>query len=170
MAVKKLQAEEKQFVFNSDNILEIIDKQSQGYALPRYMNPWFKNQIGVRKSGVVYEWTDFEIDEFTKCALDIHYFANNYCQIKSEDGQVRQMKLRDYQYKVLDTYTKNRFTLNMSSRQTGKCFHLFQNVKLKINNKIKELPVFKILFKYKKNKTIYDYLKYPIYWFLWKLN
>lgn len=120
MTIKKIKAEEKQFVFNSDNILEIIDKQSQGFSLPRYMNPWFKNQIGVRKLGVVYEWTDHEIDEFTKCALDIHYFANNYCQIKSEDGQVRQMKLRDYQYKVLDTYTKNRFTLNMSSRQTGK--------------------------------------------------
>lgn len=111
---------EKQFVFNSDNINEIIDKQSQGYALPRYMNPWFKNQTGVRKAGCVYGWTQHELDEFTKCAVDIHYFANNYCQIKTEDGQIRQMKLRDYQYNVLNTYTKNRFTLNMSSRQTGK--------------------------------------------------
>lgn len=111
---------EKQFVFNNANIDEIIDKMSQGFSLPRYMNPWFKNQIGVRKSGCVYEWTKHEVDEFTKCALDIHYFANNYCKIKSEDGQVRQMKLRDYQYDVLDAYTKNRFTLNMSSRQTGK--------------------------------------------------
>jgi len=121
MATKqKLAVPDKQFVFNSDNIEDIIDKQSQGFALPRYMNPWFKNQIGVRKAGVVYGWTQHEVDEFTKCALDIHYFANTYCKIKSEDGQVRQMKLRDYQYKVLDTYTKNRFTLNMSSRQTGK--------------------------------------------------
>lgn len=111
---------EKQFVFNNANVEEIIDKMSQGFSLPRYMNPWFKNQIGVRKAGCVYEWTKHEVDEFTKCALDIHYFANNYCKIKSEDGQVRQMKLRDYQYDVLDAYTKNRFTLNMSSRQTGK--------------------------------------------------
>lgn len=119
-AKQKLAVPDKQFVFNSDNIEDIIDKQSQGFALPRYMNPWFKNQIGVRKAGVVYGWTQHEVDEFTKCALDIHHFANTYCKIKSEDGQVRQMKLRDYQYKVLDTYTKNRFTLNMSSRQTGK--------------------------------------------------
>jgi len=109
--------EEKQFVFTSDNIEEIIDKQNNGYALPRYMNPWFMNQIGVRKANVVFGWTNNEIEEFTKCALDIHHFANTYCKIKSEDGQVRQMKLRDYQYKVLDTYTRNRFTINMSSRQ-----------------------------------------------------
>ncbi len=120
MATDKSIVSDKQFVFNAENIEEIIEKQSQGFALPRYMNPWFKNQVGVRKQGAVYGWTQFEIDEFTKCALDIHYFANNYCHIKSEDGQVRQMKLRDYQYGVLDTYTKNRFTLNMSSRQTGK--------------------------------------------------
>lgn len=111
---------DKQFVFNSENIEEIIEKQSQGFALPRYMNPWFKNQVGVRKPGCVYGWTQHELDEFTKCAVDIHYFANNYCQIKTEDGQIRQMKLRDYQYNVLDSYTKNRFTINMSSRQTGK--------------------------------------------------
>lgn len=117
---KKTDIIEKQFVFDCDNILEIAEKQSQGFALPRYMNPWFKNQVGVRKAKAPYGWTKHELDEFTKCALDIHYFANNYCKIKTEDGQIKQMKLRDYQYKVLDTYTKNRFTLNMSSRQTGK--------------------------------------------------
>jgi hypothetical protein len=111
---------EKQFVFTEDSVKQVIEKQSQGFAIPRYMNPWFKNEISVRRTGCVYGWTQEELEEFTKCALDIHYFANNYCHIKSEDGQVRQMKLRDYQYKVLDTYTKNRFTLNMSSRQTGK--------------------------------------------------
>jgi hypothetical protein len=161
---------EKQFVFTNKNVEEIMEKQSQGFSLPRYMNPWFKNQTGVRKTGCVYGWTQHELDEFTKCAIDIHYFANNYCKIKSEDGQVRQMKLRDYQYNVLDAYTKNRFTINMSSRQTGKCVEHTTLVICKINDKIIELPLFKLLFKYKKNKTIYDYIKYPIYWCLWKLK
>ena len=93
--IKKTDNIDKQFVFDSENILEIIDKQSQGFALPRYMNPWFKNQIGVRKMKAPYAWSKHELDEFTKCALDIHYFANNYCKIKTEDSQVRQMKLRD---------------------------------------------------------------------------
>jgi len=122
MAVKKKTKApiEKQFIFTEESVVDVIEKMSQGFAIPRYMNPWFKNQPGVRRTGCTYGWTQEEIDEFTKCALDIHYFANTYCKIKSEDGQVRQMKLRDYQYKVLDVYSKNRFTINMSSRQTGK--------------------------------------------------
>lgn len=109
------------FVFTANNIEEIIEKKNQGFALKRHMNPWFSNQVGVRKAGCVYGWTQHEVDEFTKCAIDIHYFSNNYCKIKTESGQIRQMKLRDYQYDILNTYTKNRFTINMSSRQTGKC-------------------------------------------------
>lgn len=117
---KERALEEKQFVFTSDNIDEIIEKQSMGILLPRYMNPWYKNTVGVRKTGCIYGYTDHELDEFMKSQLDIHYFANNYCKIKSEDGQTRQMMLRDYQYTVLDAYYKNRFTINMSSRQSGK--------------------------------------------------
>lgn len=161
---------EKQFVFTSKNIDEIAEKKSMGIPLPRHMNPWFKNQTAVRKAGAVYGWTTNELDEFTKCAIDVHYFANNYCKIKSEDGQVHQMKLRDYQYDVLDKYTKNRFTINMSSRQTGKCFLSTTDIKIKQSDKIFNIPMFKLLFKYKNNRTIYDYIKYPIYWLLWKLN
>jgi len=161
---------EKQFVFTTDAVNDIREKQSQGFDIPRYMNPWFKKEMGVRRTGCVFGWTQEEIDEFTKCALDIHYFANTYCHIKSEDGQIRQMKLRDYQYKVLDAYTKNRFTLNMSSRQTGKCIGPITNVSCMINNAVVELPMFKLLFEYRENKTFYDYIKYPIYWVLWKLN
>lgn len=167
---KSSASNERRHVFTSKNVLEIIDKQNDGIAIPRYMNPWFKNDIGVRKAGVVYGWTKHELEEYAKCAIDIHYFANNYCKIKSEDGQIKQMRLRDYQYDVLSAYTKNRFTLNMSSRQTGKCIELISIVKTKINGVIKELPAFKVLFMFKKNKSIYDYLKYPFYWMLYKLN
>lgn len=161
---------QRQFVFSAENIKEIEEKISMGIQIPRYQNPWFKNQTAVRRTGCVYGWTQHELEEFAKCKMDIHYFANNYCKIKTEDGQVKQMKLRDYQYKVLDVYDKNRFVINMSSRQTGKCVDLITNVTIKENNIIKTLPVFKILFKYKDKNTIYDWIKYPIYWLLWKLN
>jgi hypothetical protein len=111
---------ERQFVFSAKNIDDIAEKKSMGIPVARHMNPWFKNQPGVRKAGCVYGWTQHELDEYYKCVTDVNYFANNYCKIKTEDGQVRQMKLRDYQYDVLNTYTNNRFTINMSSRQTGK--------------------------------------------------
>jgi hypothetical protein len=108
---------QRQFIFTNEAIEDIAEKVNQGFSIPRYQNPWFKNQAGVRRTGCVYGWSQYEIEEYTKCKMDIHYFANNYCKIKSEDGQVKQMKLRDYQYKVLDVYDKNRFVINMSSRQ-----------------------------------------------------
>lgn len=110
----------RQFVFTAANVKEITERGSQGFEIKRWENPWFKNLVGVRKAGCPYGWTDGEMTEFAKCKMDIHYFANNYCKIKTEDGKVKQMKLRDYQYKVLDVYAKNRFVINMSSRQTGK--------------------------------------------------
>lgn len=162
--------EKNRFVFTADNIDEIIEKKSMGFSLKRHMNPWFKNQVGVRKADCVYAMTQHEVDEFTKCAIDIHYFANNYCQIKNQDGKIKQMTLRDYQYDILNTYTKNRFTINMSSRQTGKCCTLITNTLCKINGQIINIPMFKLLFKYKNNKMFLDYIKYGIYWLLWKIN
>jgi hypothetical protein len=163
MAANKRGGIEKQFVFNTVNIEDIKSKQMEGFAIPRYMNPWFKNQIGVRRSNCVFGWTSHELTEFAKCSASVTYFANTYCKVKGEEGNVIQMTLRDYQYDVINSYDKNRFTINMSSRQTGKCAHLITNIKCKINGVIKTLPAFKVLFKYKKNKTIFDYIKYPLY-------
>lgn len=117
---KKKEVTQRQFVFTTKEVEAIIEKSSMGFSIPRHMNPWFKNQVGVRKTGCPFGWTQEEINEFTKCKLDVHYFANNFCKIKTEDGTVKQMKLRKYQYKVLDVYDRNRFVINMSSRQTGK--------------------------------------------------
>ena len=161
----------KSFIFTGENINEIIERQANGeLGIPRHMNPWYKNESGVRRKGLVYGWTQDEINEHINCALDVNHFANNYCKIKSEDGQTKQMLLRDYQYGVLNTYTKNSRVINMSSRQSGKCKDLITNILVKENNIIKKIPAFKILFKYKENKTIYDIIKYPIYWILWKIN
>lgn len=117
---KETTEKQKQFIFTTSEVESIIERSGMGWPIPRHMNPWFKNQVGVRKTGCPFGWTQEELSEFTKCKLDIHYFANNYCKIKSEDGTVKQMKLRKYQFKVLDVYDKNRFVINMSSRQTGK--------------------------------------------------
>jgi hypothetical protein len=52
--VKEKEVAEKQFVFTSTNVAEIMEKQSQGFTIPRHMNPWFKNIPGVRKTGCVF--------------------------------------------------------------------------------------------------------------------
>lgn len=161
-------ANEKQFVFTSKLVEDVTNKINDGYIVKRHQNPWFKGEVGVRRSGVAFKMTQEEIDEYIKCKVDIHYFANNYCKIKLEDGSVGQMRLRDYQRDILDLYTDNRFSILMASRQVGKCFELNTNVLCQVTSsdgstKEFEVPFYKLLFKYKANKTIYDYLKYPLY-------
>jgi hypothetical protein len=121
MATKtKKPTPDKQFIFNAENVVDVTAKINDGYAIKRFMNPWFSGEIGVRRAGCVYSMTEDEIQEYIKCKLDIHYFSEKYCKIKREDGTVGQMKLRDYQKDILDLYTKNRFSILMASRQVGK--------------------------------------------------
>lgn len=112
--------EEKKFIFNSKLVEDITDKINDGVVVKRYQNPWFKNEVGVRRSGITFFMTDFEIQEYIRCKLDIHYFAEKYCRVKTEDGSVQNIKLRDYQKDILDLYSKNRFSILCGSRQIGK--------------------------------------------------
>ena len=121
MAVTKRQKEDenKKFIFTSKNIDEITEQMSDGVILKNYQKPWFNNEVGVRRAGLSFEWTADEIGEYTKCAQDIHYFAENYCQIKREDGTVGKIRLRNYQKEILDLFKNDRVIL-CASRQSGK--------------------------------------------------
>lgn len=107
-------------VFTTKMVDEITQNIADGEVVKRVHNPWFQGEIGVRRLGCAFKMTPEEMSEYVKCATDIHYFADNYCKIKLEDGSVGQMKLRDYQRDVLDLYFNNRFSILCSSRQIGK--------------------------------------------------
>jgi len=119
MAVAKKESEKK-FIFTSKNIVDITQQISDGYIIKRYQNPWFKNEVGVRRSGITFALSEDEIQEYIRCKLDIHYFAEKYCKVKREDGSIGNIRLRDYQKDILDLYTKNRFSILCASRQAGK--------------------------------------------------
>jgi len=120
MAEKKELEVERKIVFTTQLVTETTDKINDGVVIKRFQNPWFQNELGVRRSGLTFMMTDDEIQEYIKCKLDIGYFAEKYCRIKTEDGSVQNIKLRDYQRKILDLYTKNRFSILCGSRQIGK--------------------------------------------------
>lgn len=113
--------ENKKFVFTSKNVEEITEQISDGIVIKRYMNPWFSNEVGVRRSGISFGITPEEFQEYLKCADSVHYFAEKYCKIKREDGTIGPIKLRDYQKDILDLYQNPRVIL-CASRQSGKCF------------------------------------------------
>jgi len=159
---------EKQMIFTSKLVDEATDKINDGIVVKRYQNPWLKGEVGLRRSGVSFRMSPEEQQEYIKCALDVHYFTEKYCKVKTEDGSVGSIRLREYQKEILDNFVNSRFNILMASRQTGKCNYLTVSILhqyLDKNNNIieEEIPFFKFLFRYKIKKNIYDYIKYSIY-------
>ena len=85
-------------------------------------NPWLDNQVGVKRAGLMFDYTPEEIEELTKSANDVIYFANHYGYCMHGTQGYKPITLRDYQEEMLHSYADNRFTSCMSSRQVGKCF------------------------------------------------
>lgn len=83
-------------------------------------NPWLDGQVGVKRAGLSFEYSPEEIEELTKSANDVIYFANHYGYCLHGSQGYKPITLRDYQEEMLRSYTDNRFTCCMSSRQVGK--------------------------------------------------
>jgi len=118
MALKK-ETEDKKFIFTTKIVDDITNKINDGYLIKRFQNPWFKNEVGVRRAGITFAITDYEWGEYIRCKTDIHYFAEKYCKVKTEDGTIGNIKLRDYQEDILDLFS-GRFSILCASRQIGK--------------------------------------------------
>ena len=103
---------------NTQKVNDIINKYNQGLSLKEDVKIWYDNNIGVRKSNLPFILNEQELNEWEKCKLDVHYFAENYCKIQTGNGIV-QIKLRDYQKDILDLF-KNKHCILNSSRQMGK--------------------------------------------------
>ena len=111
---------EKQMIFTTRLVDEASDKINDGIVIKRYQNPWLKSEVGLRRAGVSFRMSPEEQEEYIKCALDVHYFTEQYCKVKTEDGSVGQIKLREYQKEILDNFVNSRFNILMASRQVGK--------------------------------------------------
>lgn len=84
-------------------------------------NPWLDGQVGIKRDGLSFEYTQEEIEEITKSANDVIYFANKYGYCLHGSDGYQPITLRPYQEDMLKSYTDNRFTCCMASRQVGKC-------------------------------------------------
>lgn len=113
---------ERKMVFTTEMVEEATRKIHDGVIIKRYENPWDKSEVGIRKANVTFKMTPEEQEEYIKCALDVHYFTEKYCMVKTEDGTINNITLRDYQKEILDNFVRNRFNILMASRQVGKCF------------------------------------------------
>ena len=118
--MKKKEVQGKKIVFDTELVDYYTDQINDGVIVKRFQNPWLKGEIGLRRSGLVFQMSKEEQAEYIKCALDIHYFTEKYCKVKTEDGTVNNIKLRKYQKEVLDDFVGKRFNILCASRQVGK--------------------------------------------------
>lgn len=157
---------EDSLAMTTKKVEEIQHKENMGEPLKRHERLWFKGIKQVRKANIAFAMTKEEIQEYGKCKLSVHYFAQKYCHIKREDGSIGNIRLRDYQRDIIDLYTKNRFSILMASRQTGKTvsasivllhYCLFNNDKgiMIVANKSKTVQEI-----VRKIKDIYKYLPF----------
>ena len=99
---------------------ELIRKaDEEGIDFKDLDNPFHENDPDLRKGGVLFEYSEWEMEELKKCASDVIYFANKYCHVMTDEG-IRQIHLRDYQEQILSQYQGNRFNIFLSPRQSGK--------------------------------------------------
>lgn len=170
-------AEKKQEtnVLSTKLVDEIIYKENMGLKLKNNEKLWFTNIKGVRKANIPFAMSDQEMNEYLKCKMSVHYFAQNYCQIKREDGTIGKMTLRDYQKDIIDLYTQNRFSILMASRQVGKC-NSFSTKVLVLDEETKELysvPFYELYYdvvRHERSLTTIEKTKLFLYRMYIKLN
>lgn len=161
-------------ILTTELVNDILQKTNLGGKLKREEHLWFSNTTGVRKNGLVFAMTESEFEEYIKCKIDIHYFAEKYCQIKREDGSVGPMKLRDYQKDIIDLYTKNPRSILMASRQTGKCITYITEINvISENGESIKLPIGLLYYnelKKERKLTFLEKIKNKLYYIIYKLR
>ena len=97
----------------------VYNAEENGIDYKDVDNPFHENDPELRKGNILFEYTEWELDEMRKCAEDVVYFADNYCHVMTDEG-IRQIMLRDYQIQILNQYQHHRKNVFVSPRQSGK--------------------------------------------------
>jgi len=80
----------------------------------------YQGNPNLPREDYIHSFTQFEVDEFIKCANDPVYFATNYMKIVTLDYGLAPFKMWDFQKEMLTTFHENRFSICKLPRQVGK--------------------------------------------------
>lgn len=83
-------ADNNQFVFTSQVIEEIKNRSDLGFKIPRQEKYWFSNLQMVKKEGIIFERTDYEVEEYMKCTLGINNIR--YRSIETSEGIITEVE------------------------------------------------------------------------------
>ena len=108
--------ETERVVWSTKSIYKALEGKQKGQPLKA--TPFYNNITRLLKPELVYKRTKEEIDDYIKCKMDPVYFASK-CYLMTPEG-LQPCKLRDYQVDYLRHLQKNRFSIFLSCRQSGK--------------------------------------------------
>lgn len=74
----------------------------------------------IKRANIRHSYTKEEVEEYIKCSQDIVYFTEKYVKIITLDYGLQLFEPFEYQERMLETFAKNRFVINLLPRQTGK--------------------------------------------------
>lgn len=108
----------ERIIWSTKQINDLMLALDQGYR-PKVKMPFYEGKQFLKKGNIVFEYTNDEIKELARCATDINYFAEKYAVVMTDEG-IQQVKLREYQKKMLSNFQHERFNIVLASRQMGK--------------------------------------------------
>lgn len=80
----------------------------------------FRGNPNVKRDGVIQNFTEYEVLEYAKCTNDPAYFATNYLKVIHLDRGLVPFELYPYQEQMFEHFKKNRFSIVLACRQSGK--------------------------------------------------
>jgi hypothetical protein len=104
---------------------------------------FYRDNMSLKRVGVVYEFEQWQKDEIEKCTEDPIYFIRNYVKIISLDEGIIFFDMHDYQEEMIRAFHENRFSIVKIGRQSGKCaaYKSLISVKNKKTGEIKQLEI-----------------------------
>ena len=174
----QINGKEADKVIRSTNVInKALEGIQQGQPLKA--SPFLNKNTKLLKPELVRKYTQEEIEDYKRCAMDPVYFGEK-CYLMTPEG-LKQCKLRDYQVDYIRHLQNNRFSIFLSCRQSGKTLSFLSNIYVKIDNmkeklnyyyikdNIYNLPIYELYNLYC-NKTLIWKLKYQLYKIIYKLT
>ena len=85
-----------------------------------HQNESYLGNPNVKRDGVVQEWNQDLVLEYSKCMKDPVHFAEKYCKVISLDQGLVPFVLYPYQRKMFEQFNEHRFNIVLACRQSGK--------------------------------------------------
>ena len=83
-------------------------------------NEGYLGNTQIKRVGIETKYTEEEMAEYLKCSKDPVYFCKTYLKVISLDEGLVPFDLYPYQETMFDHFNKNRFSIVLACRQSGK--------------------------------------------------